>query len=342
MKTYEETLICVLRKAAEREKQNEKKKKRLSLITAVAAALILLTAIPVGSVMIANRAGEPIDTAEMTTAANTEKTPDENAGNEEFIVDFSASEKAVTDGEPVFYGQTEIYLDGTDERAKETEDGYLRYVKAMCVVRPSSEYEYYQADIVYTDGEVELYHITHKDKQDYDSIVISFDFDLLIPDEIEYGEVHFYFNLLSNGTETVEDYALDPYGECCLNFAHKYERLAVSYGQKTPEVNRNDLITGLNINMRENIYWIVSNLYGINETSENVAIYYPTKYEENLRLKKLYEKILISYREENEEEYAGIIQEFIERSPKVYDKDGKLDHINWRHDPLEDMNKNAT
>ena len=56
-------------------------------------------------------------------------------------------------------------------------------------------------------------------------------------------------------------------------------------------------------------------------------------------LKKLYEKVLISYREENEEEYAGIIQEFIERSPKIYDRDGKLDHVNWRHDPLEDISK---
>ena len=59
MKTYEETAAALISRKAEYEKNKETRRLRLSLIAAIAAAVILLTAIPVGSIMIANRANQP-------------------------------------------------------------------------------------------------------------------------------------------------------------------------------------------------------------------------------------------------------------------------------------------
>ncbi len=346
MKTYEETLKSVLRKAAECEKQNEKKKKRLSLIAAVAAALILFTALPVGAVIISRQANQPAEmykTATETVAGTvTEKAPDKTilSENAEYIRNLTTS-GSKTSGSGAIYGDgMDMNLDITPETSILVDGGFLHHVLVRCFRPVPSDSDDYQADILVTDGSVELYHLTYKTKIDVSCSIHSFNFDLFVPDGLEYGEVHFYLNILKDENETIGDYSSEPFGECCVNFVQKYGLIRCSPGVKVPEADRMTLLTGISNGLHDSILWAVGQLYRINESLENDRLNNNSRYEDDLRMKPIWEKILISYRSSNEEEYNRIISEFVDSSPKVYDKYGNLKEPSIQlHDPLEDIAK---
>ena len=76
MKTYEETAAALISRKAEYDRKKGANRRRLSLVAAIAAAVILITAIPVGLIMIAKKADQPVDTPD-TAAIETSRTDGE-------------------------------------------------------------------------------------------------------------------------------------------------------------------------------------------------------------------------------------------------------------------------
>ncbi len=360
MKTYEETLICVLRKAAEREKQNEKKKKRLSLIAAVAAALILFTAIPVGSIMIASRANQPMEAPGFDTdlyATDTERVNNTNIldlktpfiRNMTITADNSSSFSDITTTAipssdlPQNYrlkdgGRYLELFDGL-EGNKLTDGGLLRRTYMQFAHEFTGNEVNYQVDIVLSDGEHEICHETYVGQEDLHGMInIILDFYLLVPDRLEYGELHFYLNALEKDEEAVSEFDDEPISKMCVGFAQKYQCMQISYGDEKPKRSREELLKCVDEDMHSYIYWCVDDLYSLkNGAGRNMSA------EKRELMKEIYTAILMSFKADHPEEYKQIIEEFRDNDVKTYDKNGNLkDTLIYRHDPLEDMNKSAT
>ena len=355
MKTYEETLKSVLRKAAECEKQNEKRKKRLSLIAAVAAALILFTALPVGAFIISRQAKQPVS-ADTDSQLSAEFVTDENgvfkkieisdisemiitAEDPSNIVDMTAAAAPLSELPARFRmdkdGERYLYFNNELEGNKPTEDGLLRRTYAQFAHVFTGNENNYQIDIVFSDGEKEICHETYVGQKDLQGMInIIFDFYLLVPYDLEYGELRFYFNLLESGAETISEYDVDPYNKMCVGFAQKYQCMRVSYGDEMPERSREELLAHVDRDLHEYIYGYVDLLYKINR-GEGLVV----SAERREFMKEMCTKILKAYKNENEEAYAEIIKEFCDNEAgETYDSNGNLiDKPHLRHDPLEDI-----
>ena len=337
MKTYEETLICVLRKAAEREKQNEKKKKRLSLIAAVAAALILLTAIPVGSIMIANRANQPVDKDDQQYSVYTERIF-KNRILEKSNLSYIRNVTVIEDAPEKFNmprneGFASINIINASETAVKANEGHLWRAGAYAVHDFSAEADSYQADIVISNGINDIYHATYVNETSLNGLTaVGFDFYLYVPDGMEYGEIRFYFNVIDHSEKTIINYKKNPFAEICANYAQKYQLMITSYGYETPSADKDALARKIEESMHLYIYNCVENLYNLNDNNN----YDSMDVEKREQKKAMLTDILTKYRSDNAEEYAKIIEEFCANDDKVFDKDGNpVERPIYRRDPLD-------
>jgi cytoskeletal protein RodZ len=167
MKTYEEMTESILQKTEKRRAKLARRKRLLSLFAAVAAVVIVMTAIPVGALIIANRANQPaeIPDAELTVStAQTESFTAENSDNTK--TEYSVSIRNVTSSavkeSGVLHGSREVDIAfWTHSGGVEYGDGGKWHrITASVYNNYSPDADRYQADIVVTDGSKELYHIT--------------------------------------------------------------------------------------------------------------------------------------------------------------------------------------
>ena len=334
MKTYEETLKSVLYKKAEREKQKKERRQRALYITAAVASVVLIASIPLGSVITAifiKQAETPAATAALTEPPSETVSYIDSAS----VTAYPKSELPNGPGYSVYKHMDKDFkwltvVDVIDAMIP-VDGGFLCRIGACFGHVFTEDEDGYQLDIVVTDGENEICRETYFNEESlYGMTFIFSDLYMFIPDGSEYGEIHFCLNLLDGKTGTVTDYKESPFAEMCAGCAQKYRCLLASYGEKTPNVERERLLEEIDGSMHEYIYSFVDRLYLINESGEI----------KNEQLKTNYTAALTAYKADHPEEYAQIIEEFISNEAKTYDRYGNLKETpNYRHDPLEDIGK---
>ncbi len=348
MKTYEETAAALISRKAEYEKNKESRRLRLSLIAAIAAAVILLTSIPVGAVIIGSSAKEPI--AE-DTAATTDNTPHFEYSDEtvkEYLRNPSAFEQSPQKHQMSsrYEGVTDLAMKKTEEPDKKVPGGYLHSL-TFCIRHVfTSEYANYQFNVILDIGDGEKYQIVYRNEKSVEEgyTIVAVTFDLFIPDGVEYGEVYAYFNLLASDTDEISEYDVAPFGKRCLNFYKKYGVAVYSEGADAPKLSRGELTEYFNDNIHSAIYGSVEELYLVNENLKN-GLSYNGENEDNTHIRQENGiKNLTEFKKDYPGDYAEIIKEFCENgTEKVYNSNGELiRESHYRHDPLEDINSDTT
>ena len=329
------------------EEKRKKRRSALSLIAAVAAVVIVMTAIPVGALIIANRANQPaeIPDAELTVStAQTESFTAENSDNTK--TEYSVSIRNVTSSavkeSGVLHGSREVGIAfWTHSGGVEYGDGGKWHrITASIYNKYSPDADRYQADIVVTDGSKELYHITDNGTADVteEYIFTYIECEIFIPDDMEYGEIYLYFNITGHDAGPIADYTDSPYRTLSVNFFQKYGAKIVRYGADVLPYDREALSEAFDGGIRNTVYNAIEQLYYINNDIKRGSLPDDEKERETvLKSRQRYIDFLTAYKADNEEEYAAIVAEFCENEPKQYDRDGNLiDKPRMRHDPLED------
>ncbi|MBQ3869338.1 MAG: hypothetical protein II777_02230, partial [Clostridia bacterium] len=174
MKTTEMMMQSLNERKRSYDEKRKIQKRRLSVIAAFAAAVIVITAIPVGSIMIANRANQPIEAPGFDTDLYTTDTERVNNTNildlkTPFISKIMITENhlsnitdmTVTDADPSKQpgvmrsykeGDRFLYINEGLDGNIPVDGGLLRRTNALFAHEFTDEADNYQLDVVFTDG----------------------------------------------------------------------------------------------------------------------------------------------------------------------------------------------
>ena len=347
MKTYEQTISDLFARKAEYDKKVQKRKQLISTVAAVTAAVLLITAIPVGAFIISHRADLPVEIPDTGSTISTDTTPvkpvlpenTEYFRNVTPLNDMSGS----MHGMPILGTYAMLYIEDVWNYVTKVDGGYLHYMYVQCTADFTAEYDNYQIDLVLTDGNEELYHLTYNNEESAFNPLVAYNIDLFIPDGLEYCEVYLYFNVLDHETPFTENYA-DNHScyKACAAFAKKYGYIRTSYGVEKPEIDRENLIASIEKSLHGYIYYCIGELDAYhNRDRLNFirTIHGQSAYESELLRKALIEDALISYKKDRKEDYDAIVQEWIDYQTERY---GQGLNNGEYHDPLEDLSLNSS
>lgn len=359
MKTTQMMMESLYKREKEYEQKRAANRRRLSAAATVAAAILLITAIPVGSFLIANRAGQPADTSDIGTQLQETRgavsTKAEDAKTEltnipEKIIITNLTERVDTGSQN---GGGEIFPEGEIHLNLQLDEIGKDRIRLGAEATACHIFEYdarnYQIDIIVTDGENELYHLTINDEKfkksdGYNDTYVDYTFDMSVRTDIRYCEVYYYFNVLSNDTESIAEYDKNPHSKLNGYFIYDADyKCFYSDTERHLYSWNND--RGAAENYYENtvlpgrIYETVCQLYYINQSLARGYTVPSLDYSQ----RDLMIERLAAFKNNKPEAYERLIEEFKSRQPKVYDRYGNLreetDYWNLLHDPLEDVNK---
>ena len=365
MKTYEQTISDLFARKAEYDKQMKKRKKFTSAVAAVAAALILFTALPVGAVIISRQAKQPaeIPAPEQTSTVSLDTISKETVEMHETILETEKdpATSSYIPGEPILPDCMEIHFGF--EKYDTNENGTTHYFDCFLTSFSNNDYVGFQVNmtspegIVFDCGPV----FFNTDMSDYGLSELPInqrhhrkEIGFFIPNDVDYGEIHIYLNLLFEEGETVTDFASDPYIQRCFSFA-KFggQFIITNIGIENPTRSKEDMLQGAAAAYEDTIYWAVNSLLALNFADEDFSLIDdkddPRDLPEDTLLSKHWcIEVIEKYRIDHEERFQEILRQVItdreneKRKIREYFEEHGEDVSSeplTRNDPLEDIAK---